>query len=171
MKRNYLLYLTFYFLLISNSSIGQTKSASDFLNFTKQNFLAKSLQLKIGNWKIIQPTSSETKKAITTKTTLYGKEILSKQYYIILKYASSSETNTKVEKTTIELTSGKEFDKWVDELENLGYNFKKVTGQNGHLYSGEKGMMIDAGINNIEKSESEWTYEISIMIDNKFKIY
>ena len=171
MKKNYIFYLTFSFLFISCISIGQTKNATDFLKFTKQNFSAKSLQLKTGSWKLIQPTTLETKNAITTKTSCYGKEISNKEYYIILVFLNSTETNTKVEKTSIKLPNGTEFDKWIAEFENMGYEFKKVSGRKGHLFSGEKGMMIDVGINNIDDVESEWSYEISIMIDNKFKIY
>jgi hypothetical protein len=123
--------------------------------------------LKTNNWKLLQPTSSEIESRTTTKMSFYGKEISSKDYYIILNLSSSKETTLKVEKTQIKLSNGTEFDKWVAEFESMGYNFKKVSGIKGHLFSGEKGMMIKVGISNMDYAESEWSYEISIITDNK----
>lgn len=120
-----------------------------------------------GNWNLIQPTSSETENEITTKMSFYGTEISSKAYYIILEFMNSSKTTTQIEKTSIKLPNGAEFDKWVAEFENMGYTFQKVSGHTGHLFSGQRGMMIKVGIDNIEASSSEWSYEITIMIDNK----
>jgi|GEM_PF-2964205 len=167
MTKKHLLILTISLFAFSNSIIGQTKSATDFIKFAKQDFSTKSSQLKTNNWKLLQPTSSETESRTTTKMSFYGKEISSKDYYIILNLSSSKETTLKVEKTQIKLSNGTEFDKWVAEFESMGYNFKKVSGIKGHLFSGEKGMMIKVGINNMDYAESEWSYEISIITDNK----
>ena len=167
MNKKHLLILTICLFAFSKSIIGQTKNATDFLNFSKQNFTAKSSQLKSNGWKLLQPTSTEIDNGIKTKLSFYGKEISSKEYYIILEFMSGNQTTTEIQKTSIKLPNGTEFDKWVAEFENMGYKFQKVSGQKGHLFSGEKGMIIKVGINNLEYAESEWSYEISIMIDNK----
>lgn len=167
MKTINIIFLTFILSLFSSFVIGQTANATEFLKFSKQTFAAKSSQLESSNWNLMQPTSSETENEITTKTSFYGTEISSKEYYIILEFMNSSKTTTQIEKTSIKLPNGIEFDKWVAEFENMGYTFQKVSGHNGHLFSGQNGMMIKVGINNIDASVSEWSYEISIMIDNK----
>lgn len=166
MKKKYLLILTICLFAFSNSIIGQTKNATDFLKFAKRDFTTKSSQLKTNSWELLQPTSSETDNGIKTKMSFYGKEISNKDYYIILQSSSSNETTLKVEKTQIKLPNGTEFDNWVAEFENMGYNFRKISGKT-HLVSWEKGLMITVGINNMDKDVSEYSYEISIITDNK----
>lgn len=167
MKKIYLFVLTIFLLSFSNSVIGQIKNATDFLNFSKQSFTLKSSSLKTNNWELLQPTTSKNENDITTKMSLYGKEILNKDYYIILEFLSSNKTAIQIEKTSIKLPNGTEFDNWVAEFENMGYKFQKVSGQKGFLFSGGNGMMIKVGIKNMDYSKSEWSYEISIIIDKK----
>lgn len=167
MKKNYVFFLTICFFSFSNLIIGQTKNANDFLKFAKQDFSSKSSQLESNNWEILHPVSTETNNGIKIKKGFYGKAISNKEYYIILEFLTSNQTTTRIQTTSIKLPNGIEFDKWVSELENMGYKLQKVAGQNGQLFGGEKGIMIKAGIKNIEYPETQWSYEISIIIDNK----
>lgn len=167
MKKKYFLIFAICIFAFSNSVMGQTKNATDFLKFSKQNFTTKSSQLKSNGWELLKPTSTETDNGIESKLSFYGKEISNKQYYIILEFLSSNQTTTEVQKTSIKLPNGTEFDEWVMEFENMGYEFQKVSGHKGHLFSGEKGMAIKVGINNMDYAESDWSYEISIIIDKK----
>lgn len=167
MKKKYLLILTICLFTFFNTIIGQTKNATDFLKFSKQNFTTKSSQLKTNGWELLQPTSNETDNGIKTKLSFYGKEVSSKDYYIILKLLTSNESTLEVQSTQIKLPNGTEFDRWVAEFESMGYNFKKASDVKGHLFAGEKGLMIKVGINNMDYAVSEWSYEVSIIIDNK----
>lgn len=158
------------FILISNANLvfGQTKNASDFLNFAKQDFTTKSAKLKSSNWSVVKPISTKSENETTTKTGLYEKKISEKKYYIIVEFMHSTKTTMQIEKTSIKLATGNEFDNWVKEFENMGYKFQQIEGDDGFLYSGEKNkFMIKVGIENINDDESEWNYTVTIMVVKK----
>lgn len=167
MRTKLLLFTTICFFTLFNSVFGQTKNAEEFLKFAKLDFTSKSSQLSANSWTLIQPTSKVTENNVTTQMSFYGKEISTNQYYIILEFLTSSKTSTQIEKTSIKLANGEEFDKWVADFEGMGFNFKNVSGEDGFKYAGINGLMIKVGIGNINASSSEWSYEITIMLDNK----
>lgn len=156
-------------LILSSLSFSQTKNFEEFLQFSKKGTPEKIFRIEQNDWVIVKPTEKQIDGNISTQNTFYSKKINGNEYFFLLKTLTNNQTNSIVNKTSIKLPNGEIFDKWVVEIEKMGYILKKVKDQKGKLFAGENDLMIIAEIDNIDSSEENWSYEISVIIPENNK--
>lgn len=146
----------------------QIKNGVEFIDFCKTEFGTKPKFLTDNKWTLFIPKQVSTD-SDGTKTESYGykKTYNGGLYKLGIERLTSSGTKTQVLKTTLILPNGNVFDSWIDNLENSGYAFNKVKGEEGKLYAGRTGLMITAEIQNIDQPSSSWIYVITVITDKR----
>ena len=165
MKKKLLIIL----LIFSSLSFSQTKNFDDFLQFAKKGTTEKNFRIKQNNWIAVKQTEKQTVGNTTTENTFYSKNIDENNYYFLLQVLTNNQTNSVINKTSLKLPNGRIFNEWISEIEKMGYAFKKDGNQKGKLITGKIDLMIIAEIDNIESSEENWSYEISVIIPENNK--